>query len=1169
MKKIFKTAVLSGAALAACFVVQAEEKLSDDDIRWREKIGFNPQVHASVENSSDAEVFARAPYAYYPYSNELEVVFDLAAAVKLLPADSPKPSGGLNSVEVMVFPVVITQEEFAEFAHFYAPNPKVPPDLDKPVACGKIPLDGKGRGHGIFKIPDMPDGNYRVVYEYGGARLTASRTFRRSHFEWERCRYGTEHKVYAPFTPVAVDGNKVSVADRTYAINSFGLFDSVISKGRELLAEPMKLVAEKTDGSRIAWKAGKISGKAVYADLAEFKCSTESEIGTLQSEVSIEEDGCAKIAMTLTPVTRHQTPIRRAWLEIALKETEAPLCHMVGMNSMRHNYAGNVPRGGKITWLNQPWRPARFEVQPFEGETPASYQVWEANNQMHWGGERWNFAPYVWLGAEERGLAWFGDDIGGYSTDGKTSLQRLFIEPGKVVLRVEFIQQPVTLESPRRFVFGLQASPTKPMRPDWRGYSVPGGGGMSVVVWGGFNCADKVPANKDWTIVDKVMEGRKTGKPDFAWFAEYAKTHKTISGSGGAKAGRLHEITLEEAKANGQPWLTALNHFVAREAGAQAGVGTTVYYEEHQTSGNYPDVAEFMDEWSDSSFARYRYFDYPKTWGPECRSANPESYRDFAVFYANEWMKRGVGIYYDNTYPMVDRNPEHFRGRGITWSSSIWGHRDYYKRVWKRSRELMESGASPLPLHTVGHVTNCQVLPYTTWWDATLGVESPGQWQPDKMPSAEEMRKCIEEWSFVILPGPNKDTPGQALPYPPDYLRAMEMGRMAGLIPHYRHLLRSEDAVGGLGISFGATDQGREPELREHRLLSDAAMGIVHEIRGGASGYEHPKIGGLRRSINDFGYGKPGVKVYNYWDEDPFAAKIIGLGNPKVKWLAMTRDGAPFGMILLQSYSPEASSTSLIFPEGKIFIDAETRETFQAGADGSVEIKLPADYGTRLFYVLRNEGAPKLLSKSADTLLLDDFELGLGFNLAVHGKGFDVVKDTDVQENHVLRIVSGHPSQNVLVTQGLEDMADYELSFKFRIPAVPAEAGKGGLLHLGYRDSGSQRFYFGLGYEACKDGKSSWTVSSPVMVLDGGKNEGYGKTVAASPVEASVDTEWHTLAIKVQGPRHTIAIDGKTVFEGEDERNLKGPFTIAPGWGWNKTEYVEIDEISVKSLKQE
>jgi len=229
---------------------------------------------------------------------------------------------------------------------------------------------------------------------------------------------------------------------------------------------------------------------------------------------------------------------------------------------------------------------------------------------------------------------------------------------------------------------------------------------------------------------------------------------------------------------------------------------------------------------------------------------------------------------------MVERNQFQLRKTGTAWSSSIWGHREYFRRVWKRSRELMAKGLTPrdplyqrsdpdrrMRLHIVGHVTNCQVLPYTTWWDASLGVESPGQWIPENSPSTEQVQQQIDERGFVILPTPKRGTPGRALPYPPDYLRIMECGRMAGLIPHYRHSLRSDDAFGGIGnnIGYGNTDQGKDSAVRAHRQLSDKAMGLIHEIRGGGSAYSHAGIRSLLQAFETYGYGKPEVEVHNYW----------------------------------------------------------------------------------------------------------------------------------------------------------------------------------------------------------------------------------------------------------------------------------------------------------------
>ncbi len=1187
--------------------------LSEDDIRWREKIGFNPQVHGWGANVADREFFPKLPFAYYPYANELEAVFDLDFAKALLPAGAPKPVDPVAAVTIRVLPTLIIPAKREEAPFYYGPEPAEQVDTNRAVAEFTLPLDEKGRGTGRFKLPKLEAGNYRVEYAFGGTVLTAAKTFRRTYFEWERNTLGLDHKVYAPFEPVRVAGRTVAVVDRVYTVNAVGLFDSVVSKGRELLAEPMKLVVETADGGRVEWKGGGVKGKATYPDLAVFETQAKCSVFGVRCSVQIEEDGCAKVQMTLDPSlnTEHRTlntPIRRAWLEIALKDSEAPLCHFVGMNSMRHNYAGTVPRGGTITWINQPWRPARFEVEPFaKGETPASYEVWDATKNMNWGAQHWNFAPYVWLGAEERGLAWFGDHTAGYEVEDRTGrgIQRVSIEPGRVVLRVELIQKPVALTQARTFEFGLQASPTKPMRPDWRGYRVPGGGGMSVVVWGGFNCADKVPANRDWTIVDKAMAGAKAGKADWEWFAAYAKTNTTlINEGGGAKPGTFRRVPLEQAKANGQPWLTALSHFVGQAAGLGTNGGTTVYFEEHQTSGVYPDVAEFHDEWADNSFSRYRMFNYPFTWGPEARSANPESYRDFAVFYANEWMRRGIGIYYDNTYPQTDCNRHRLQDRGLSWQSSIWGHREYYKRVWKRSRELMASGQVTRPLHTVGHVTNCQILPYTTWWDATLGVESPSQWVPAEELTAEQRRKTLEEWGFLILPGPQPGKPGTALPYPPDYLRAMEGGRMAGLISHYRHSLRSEDAFGGLGISFGSTDKPGE-EIRAHRLLSDKAMGMVHEIRGGGSPWDHDGIRTLMDAWKLYGSGKAAVRVHNYWAEKPF----VNVSNPKVKWIAMEesdagrdgrlqgngdggprraladadtgRDGRLQGngdggprrsanfLLLLQSYDAAACETRLPgLPAGTAALDMFTRRL----QDAAAPVTLEADYGTRLLLVGAREAlAP--LAWADGVRLRGDFEFGLPPGWTSKGEAAPrIVEDPQTPGNHVLRVTPGHPSQNYV---GGSTQGDYTLTFRYRLPEMkerPPHAEFYGFLQMLHRQVGDWPKQSGqtlaLGIRKNVQGEPALAVTYDVRRE--GQVEPFRNVTADRIKEVGslipLDKAWHTVSIAVRNGRHSLSLDGQEVFSGETDVTDGGALVIGPGWsGWaGGVAHVDVDELVVK-----
>jgi hypothetical protein len=164
------------------------------------------------------------------------------------------------------------------------------------------------------------------------------------------------------------------------------------------------------------------------------------------------------------------------------------------------------------------------------------------------------------------------------------------------------------------------------------------------------------------------------------------------------------------------PWLTNVENFAA-SAVTQFKTGqntSSVYFEEHAQITRCPEWQVFQDEWSTSEFNRFQLED--GNWSQAARS-----YRDFALYFANEWMKRGVSMYFDNTYHRLVTNPynQDFIGRTIT----IWEQRDYYKRIWKRLTALNLAGETPYELDFTGHVTNTQTVPQNTWFTATLDLE--------------------------------------------------------------------------------------------------------------------------------------------------------------------------------------------------------------------------------------------------------------------------------------------------------------------------------------------------------------------------------------------------------------------------------------------------------------
>ncbi len=1093
---------------------------------------------------------SRLPFAYYPGYGELEVAIDADAF--FAKAGQPLPATMPGATEVRVYPQ----------------------GADKAVAEGRVPLDAQGRGQAIVKLPELADGEYRVEYRIGAVAVPASQTFKRQHFAFEGCAFGKEHKVYPPFTPVKVDGNRVAVVDRTYTVNALGLFDSVKSKERELLAAPMQLVVETADGKRVEWKGGGwfdsgVKGRVAHPDLAVFKTEAKGSGFRVQSSVEVEEDGCAKVALTLNPEPRTLAPISRAWLEIAVKETEAPLFHYVGGNgTMRHHYAGKTPRGGRIVWAIeedcQSWTPMAYRVEkgPDDGEIWNSGRILPMGRPL--GSGSWfqdKFVSYVWLGAEERGLAWFADNLH-EGVPGDVPAQSVVRQGDRILLRVNLIAEPTVLDQSRHFTFGLQASPTKPLRADWRRHDVPAGGGCTVVCIGGYYCNSKYPDGRDFGIVDKVIEEGRTGKIDEAYW----------------KQKDANRVWKDEKVFGNQDWVQACHWGRANGEGRLG-----MYFEEHVFHPRMEEWAIFRDEWSTVEFERFTFPNWSNAPGRnywDCGNARPvaPSLVDFCLYYGNEYMRRGISLYFDNAYPTTTANPRinGFAGPDTT----IWGYRAYYKRIWKRMQELYLTGVVDKPLDFTGHITNTQVLPMNTWFTATLDLEQP--YRVDRSRAPRTVAAGDASWM--------SKGDGYRLPFPPDYTRAMTLGRTVGVIPHIMFPLPNWGDY---------RDAALLKTLTEANWNSDAGMQLVHEIARPwrAPGWQRSPEGGYRGArLTDyvawFGYGQSNVVVHNYWEEKPF----VTVSDPEVKWLALEKKDSGFrvqdlvrkdtgstptpeprtlnpepisGLLLLQSYKEEPVTVSVRYPGGAAMMDFFTRELFTADARGAVAIPVAGVYGTRLLAVA-GKRADLPVVRPAGSLAFDDFELGLSSALTQSGAGMSVAEAEQEPGNHVLRIPPGHPSTEVLRSHGTLETGDYTLGFRFRLANLPSGAGQGGVLSLGYREAGGRRFFLGLGLSMSKDAPGRWTVEHPRLVKDGGDGEGYQTVLASRAVATPVDTAWHRLSVRVQGKRHQVLLDDVLVFEGEDDRNLTGGFSIAPGWGWDlPIKAVEIDDLLVTAPRSE
>jgi hypothetical protein len=804
---------------------------------------------------------------------------------------------------------ILHRESDADFAIIPAPIPDTHPlkaleeiaevpfqiidcRSSKAVTNGVLKLNEDGQGQARYVVGDLPESEYGVEYLLDSKVIRLPQTFTRTKFPWEGTDVGKTHTVFPPFTPVRVNEATLSVVDRTYTINSFGLLDSVISRDHELLAGPMMAVGT-AGGKPFAWSGREVKGQVLYPDLAEFNTGVDSDALKIDARVQAEEDGCLRVTWTLIPGAK-PVSIERLTINIPLKESEAPLFGWASQDSMRHHYWGEVPPLANIIWDTEPARaPGQVPAAWSKGDGPPAAEgvVWDSTHNLHW--NRGNLDPfvcYVWLGSEERGLAWFADSPCQFVNDGSKPVQLVRREPGRVVLTVRIIQKPLLLDKPRKIEFGLQACPTKPLRPDWRKHEVPGGAGLPDFCWGGCYCSSKYPDNHNFAIVDEIMWQFTNSNP--AIDAELKLKFKALESK------RLWNDIKPQDR---YEWADTLSWF----RGAAVGGRPATYIEELANYTRMPEWQIYQDEWGADEFNRFQAKE--GNWG-----VTACSYHDFALYYQREYMKRGVSIYYDNVMPRGEKNPFVLDGERDN-GAGIWGLRSYFRRAWKLVQQINRDKVAPDEIDFVMHVTNCQVLPWLTWATGTLDLE--------------QRYRGIQ-------------------PYPPDYTRAMTMGRHAGAIAYGCFPLVNICDYRDAGFK----------DWTEEQALADWGMFTVHEVR---SGHWRPWSVDFKlwrdfeKAMKTAGYEDTQATVINYWLP---AQPVTVRAGKDVPWIAViTPPGgkAPkgvLGAVLLQSYADKGTKATVSWAGAKALIDYRTRKS--VGTGDKTEVNLPGQYATRLLWAV-------------------------------------------------------------------------------------------------------------------------------------------------------------------------------------------------------------------------
>lgn len=559
--------------------------------------------------------------------------------------------------------------------------------------------DGDGEeGVVDYTLPNLVEGRYTVTVTIPGFDKPLVRHFEDRSFPWEDNALGITTRLFPPFEPIVQEGNSVSVVMRKHKLTGLGLWESVQARGnesdyKELLAGPMR-VKLSMDSDALDGDGTIVEGEGTFKTVQEHQVVYEGEARhpavEIHTRTLTEYDGCMRVEMDLLPGETPQE-IQHLFVDIPVRDEMAPLYH-VSTTALRYNPSGRTPEGDGMIW----------DTRDFpDGDWPTG------------------FRPYIWLGAEERGLCWFADndknwvkdvDFKKGNYDPAFSLHR---KDGVLTLRIHLVQRPVTLKRKRHIVFGVMATPAKPMREDWRAVGRPDHRGFTFNMAHGFgvygNYASKYPVNYDWSRFDHSYALRTGDREAVRRTAELVKTwyQRNV-----AEPGITH------------PMVTRLDNldFSRRNPGDNE---YSVYFEEfHSTWVKAGEEAPaYYTEWSGRPLSE-AYFTNPPDIIKMGTGALVESFRDFGCWYAAEWLSRGFGIYFDNAFPKRVADPVttaayEWKGRIIP-SASMWNHRTYLKRIWILHQQLRNPKA---PQAMMIHMTNTHIAPYMVWNEYNLDFE--------------------------------------------------------------------------------------------------------------------------------------------------------------------------------------------------------------------------------------------------------------------------------------------------------------------------------------------------------------------------------------------------------------------------------------------------------------
>ena len=555
----------------------------------------------------------------------------------------------------------------------------------KKVFYDKAAPRSKDKFHLEWDIRELPHGDYKmfaVMKGKDGKVLRKMETkFQYRTFPWVNNKIGLERVVIPPFKPLTVKGNQVNATLTGYELGGNGLFDKVFAKGENILTGP---VALKINGKTLAANNVKFQEKSADRVLASAKM--DSPETAVELSYDIDYDGFILMKLKFQPKSGNFNSMT---LEIPYKKAYAELLHSVAAQ-LRRNPSVKLDQKTGVIWDNI--------------RNSANY-----------------FRPYIWLGGIEKGFSWLCESEKNWSLDRKKPMAEVIRSAnGDAVLRIHIMNKPVTRKNAFEIEMGFQASPVKPMMPNYRKYS--------TVTVDGYVVAKSDPSSP---IVGPWMYGSDYRTARDASFYPCGKDYSFVEyltrQSRKDNNKQVNEKAISYLKKHNVPeshfknmrshmWHAAVNL-------VRPSKRSIVYINPRSGDRGMPEFGTYQSEWRNDQFQtglHGLYFQNPV-----------KSYRDFLVPLLRELVRHGFdGIYFDNTFDSV--NLDDTMGPAEEIGLNLYRHHHTMlemRYLIKRTATMLYTEKKMIedrPYLTV-HMTNSAVLPVLSFashqlnWEAYYG----------------------------------------------------------------------------------------------------------------------------------------------------------------------------------------------------------------------------------------------------------------------------------------------------------------------------------------------------------------------------------------------------------------------------------------------------------------